>query len=335
MISVARHIAVLCAVVCCFAPTVIAQRERDPLPMREAQPGEERLSQMLAQEIERAEQRAQSLNRAKDMLASGTSSREVLQMLRDSDIQLPLDRVRERFEDRRTENRPMRDPAQGQPLPERRGDHPDDRLLQRPDPREIEWNTVIRDAFMKEHFAEWHDRFSAMQAESPEFAERMMRRMDDKLRDLYAKLQHDPEMGQLDIEEHKVGLSILGIASRVRRATGTDNSTVDLAPFKDELRSLIGKAFDVRTNRNRLNIKRQEERIAAMRNELDTLLSDREKIIDQQVEALMSETGRRRGRGPFEPGMFGGPPQDDDRPGERRRDREPPRERPSDLPLPR
>lgn len=318
----------------CVSGANAHQPEQAPDPqVRHQQPDNERLVRLIATEVERSELRADALARAKQMLADGAPPREVIQMLRDNDVQLPLDRLRERMGD----DRPMRDPTQGQPFPDRPGERPDRGQGDGPNrPDDIVWNDDVRDAFMKEHFSEWYARLGDMKTESPEFADRFLRRMDGKVRQLHATLVHDPEMGTLDIAEHKVGLSILSMAGRVRRAIATSEGTPDLEPFKTELRTLLGTAFDVRTNRNKLNITRQQGRIAEMRQELDHLLEDREQIIDRQVEAVISETGRRRGRdgesAPFDPGMFGGPPREGEHPGEPRRDRDQQRERGNDRP---
>ena len=140
-------------------------------------------------------------------------------------------------------------------------------------------------AFMREHFPAVAEELEYLKEDRPELFERRLRRMAPEFRRLMDIMRSDPQRGQLMIQERKLDLRIRLVVRQVHLVD--DNS--QKAELREQLRELLGEAFDCRLKRRELEVRSLEARIAELKAELSSLTVRRERIIERQLEDFQED----------------------------------------------
>lgn len=162
----------------------------------------------------------------------------------------------------------------------RRGRPSEDRPHSREEMREFREKAV---RFVKEHFPERHEEMMALRERSPhEFRRRMMEVLP-KVKELMMLMDHNPELGELVIEERQIQFEVEKSA-RLYSETD-DRSTRDA--IRRDIRDLAEEMHEVRVEIAEHKIEQLEKRLERVKTRLDRDRSSK----DQRIERFMRELG--------------------------------------------
>ncbi len=136
-------------------------------------------------------------------------------------------------------------------------------------------------AFVKKHFPEEHERLEALRREDPAQARQSLRR----LWWIYQRVRHlPPEIQAAAVAEHRLNVAIF----RVRRELLQTEDAAKKTELTQKLRDLLGEQFDNDQAVKEYKIKLLAEQLAKLKAEIEQRKTDRQKIIDERLERLMS-----------------------------------------------
>ncbi|MBZ0172852.1 MAG: hypothetical protein K8E66_10760 [Phycisphaerales bacterium] len=155
-------------------------------------------------------------------------------------------------------------------------------------------------AFIDSHLPELAARLVETEADDPERAERMVQRMTPRLADIIRWEKSDPEFVQLRVEEMRVGMEILGKARGLCRLTESKAAEADLDKARREVRSLLGRQFDLRNRLEAHRLDRMMVDLEVARAKLAERSGRRNEILDEHMSRVLDRTMRAPGeeRGP-------------------------------------
>jgi len=96
--------------------------------------------------------------------------------------------------------------------------------------------------------------------------------------------QRDPEMYKLLKADHDLERETRELAMQFRRAPGQQRSAI-----RERVGELVGKHFEVRQQRRRLELKRLEEELKRLRDAIERRNQAREEIVRKHVSELLGE----------------------------------------------
>lgn len=135
--------------------------------------------------------------------------------------------------------------------------------------------------FVKKHFPEEHKRLEAIRSEDPARARQLLRR----LWWIYQRVRHlPPEIQAAAVAEHRLNVAIF----RVRRELLQTEDAAKKAELTQKLRDLIGEQFDNNQTVKEYKIKLLDEQLAKLKAEIEQRKTDRQKIIAERLERLLS-----------------------------------------------
>ncbi|MFM9994449.1 MAG: hypothetical protein ACKVU4_01465 [Phycisphaerales bacterium] len=164
------------------------------------------------------------------------------------------------------------DPNDGGPPATREGGPPDDRGMDRE-------RTL---AFVREHLPELWERIEQARQRGEEDHERMIGRLMPRLRELMA--ERDERVRDARIAEFRHGQTMFTAAFRYGELVRGGSPEAEQAAAKAELRTLVGKQFDLRIARHQAEIASLEDRLARLRKDVEEQTSRRDEVIDDGVK---------------------------------------------------
>ncbi len=135
--------------------------------------------------------------------------------------------------------------------------------LPEPDRRQIE-------RFMEEHFPRMYVEMQRLKDRDENRYNRRMTRIVPQMRKIMEAMRTDPQRGTLMIRERQLEFEIQQTIARFRNAKNDEAKR----RIREHLEDLVGKAFDCRKERRRMEVRELEARLS----ELQTRLSESEKM---------------------------------------------------------
>ncbi len=142
-------------------------------------------------------------------------------------------------------------------------------------------------------------------ADNPAVAGRLVDRMEPMVREI--KAERDPEMRELRVKNLTNGFELLGATRAFLDAHRADANAPATKDAAQNLRTLLGAHFDLRTQMHKQEIVMLERRITQLREELERQLKDRDSFIERRIEDLKKGF---KGRGDRDPRRDGEPKSD-------------------------
>lgn len=145
---------------------------------------------------------------------------------------------------------------------------------------------------MKDIMPQFAERVGALREENPVRFRMILHRLKPELERLLHDRAERPELYQLKVQDRSLNYQTLQQVGQLRDAQrdGADESKIN--ELKAELRQTLVKHFEVRQKLLEAEVKALEERIAKMREHLAERAEQRDQLIGERVEELMSS---RRG----------------------------------------
>ena len=149
-----------------------------------------------------------------------------------------------------------------------------------------------------EPYPTWIERIETMADEEPEEAARKLSRFP-RLSELMQMREQRPEEFQLHAGQSKLMREIFNLIRQIREALREDDQA-KVDELKPQLREKMEQAFDYRLKIKQLELDRDRQKLADAERELAEIQADRDALIDQKIEQML--TGRGGPRGPHEDG---------------------------------
>ena len=182
----------------------------------------------------------------------------------------------------------------------RRGGEPGRPAQQAPEqaitPEERERTLVL----LEEHAPEMGERMRNALDENPRMVDRLLWRIVERQREIAELEQWNPDLAQIRREESKNWFELRAVGMRLREAA--ENKDDDPESYEGalaEMRGLLGRQFELDTRAKQNEIDNLSAKVDELQTQLDARETDRESLIDQQIERMMSARSDRfrRGRG--------------------------------------
>lgn len=151
-------------------------------------------------------------------------------------------------------------------------------------------------AFAKEHFPQIYE---LLKGAPPEHQHRILRRVGWPLLRLMRLQRHDPELAEKLIAEHKIEMEL----AQLKRDYQEFPSESARESIKQKMRTLLEQRFDLRQKRLELEIRALEKRLEEARQRLDRQESNRQKLVDAEVERMIDQLQDERMWGPALPSL--------------------------------
>ncbi len=178
--------------------------------------------------------------------------------------------------DRPDLNRPAADhPGQGRGGPGRPGP-------ERPGPLTADERERTLE-FLREHLPKVGARLTELAKTSPDRVDFILGQMGSRVPELRA-IQHDKELFELKVREMGGGLKIMEARRAYRDAISQKSPEIDAR--KAELRAAFAEQHDVQIALQKRDVERLAKRVETLRAELEKRQTDRDTVIDRQVEAV-------------------------------------------------
>jgi hypothetical protein len=145
-----------------------------------------------------------------------------------------------------------------------------------------EERSVVK-AFIEERFPRMYVELERLEEHSPERYARRMARIAPEMRRLMEILDTDPERGTLMIQERQQDIMLRFIARRYRSAEDPE----DQAKLHGRARELAEKLFDVRHQRQALEIRELETRLDELKGRHEQAAQMRDQLIERELTDLL------------------------------------------------
>lgn len=156
-------------------------------------------------------------------------------------------------------------------------------------------------AFTKEHFPKMYE----LLRDSPRAHQRrMLRRVGWPMLRLLRLQQHDPQLAEKLIAEHKIEMEL----AQLKRDYRDFPSEAARENIKQKMRAILEQRFEIRQQRLELEIQALQKRLEEARERMARQEADRQKLIDAEVERLIDRLQDERMWGSSLP-LFGEEPQ--------------------------
>lgn len=162
-----------------------------------------------------------------------------------------------------------------------------------------------------EPYPEWIERIETKAEKDPEEAARKLS-IFPRLAQLMEMREERPEEFQLHAGQSKLMREIFKQVRQIREAL-RNGDQVKVDELKPQLREKMEAAFDFRLKIKQIEIEHERRKLADRERELAEIRSDRDALIDQKMEEMLTRSVGRRG-----------PREGSDRPGRERPNREGP-----------
>lgn len=139
-------------------------------------------------------------------------------------------------------------------------------------------------AFMAEHLPELHERLQTLKEENPARFRAYMRRLRFEVRRLERLRRHDPEAFKGALAEKRLHLEVWHLVVRYRRAEDEPRREA----IRDELEDVLERLFEAETVAREGEVRRLEERLKHVRERLKKRTANRDRIIEERLERLLS-----------------------------------------------
>jgi hypothetical protein len=139
--------------------------------------------------------------------------------------------------------------------------------------------------FMKENMPWMHEEMEKLRQADPDRFRQVCRRLRFEIGQLRAMKERDPEGFRQALEAKRLKFHSGVLAAKVRAA----QSPEEREQLAAKLRKTLERQFQLETAAQEAAIRRLEERIAAVRKELQERAARRKEILQQRLDQLMSE----------------------------------------------
>ena len=139
--------------------------------------------------------------------------------------------------------------------------------------------------FMKENMPWMHQEMATLHQTDPDRFRQVCRRLRFEIGQLRALKERDPEGFRQALEAKRLKFHSSVLAAKVRAA----QSPEEREQLAAKLRKTLERQFQLETATQEAAIRRLEERIAAVRKELQERAARRKEILQQRLDQLMSE----------------------------------------------
>ena len=139
--------------------------------------------------------------------------------------------------------------------------------------------------FMKENMPWMHEEMATLRQTDPDRFRQLCRRLRFEIGQLRAMKERDPEGFRQALEAKRLKFHSGVLAAKVRAA----QSPEEREQLAAKLRKTLERQFQLETATQEAAIRRLEERIAAVRKELQERAARRKEILQQRLDQLMSE----------------------------------------------
>lgn len=127
-----------------------------------------------------------------------------------------------------------------------------------------------------------HERLLRAREQDPEAFEEMVRRAGQRFRHLVDEKAQSPDRWQRRVRTFRLERRAADLAQQA--VSGEEAARADTT---EELRSVIGQLFDLRTEVQSEEIDRLSERLETSRSRLDSVIADRDRLISERVAAMV------------------------------------------------
>ena len=138
--------------------------------------------------------------------------------------------------------------------------------------------------FVREKMPWRYERLKALQESNPDLFRRTCRRLRFEIDQLRRLEKGDPEAYQAALEEHRLRTLVADLAARARQAGSTEERNRRVA----ELRDVLQRLFDAERKAREAQIRELEQRIHQLRQQLAERGQQRDRIIEELLERLLS-----------------------------------------------
>lgn len=250
-----------------------------PRPPQNHQVDPERDRAMLKARLEsrlaEARQMQERLESAVQRLDEGASAAAIR-----ADLEVPGER-----EWRRPMSRPQVGPGSGGPPPAGHGEGRGRRERLTDEERQA----FVQ--YVQEHAPELAQRVQHLRDEHPMLADRMLSRMEPRLRLMMA--EEDLEMRELRREELRAGWDVVSSTRQLADAIRGSADEMVVGNLAQSLRTALGEHFDLRQAMQEREIAMLESRLAQLRTEMDAHLVSRDEHVEQRVDAIIRAVRQR------------------------------------------
>ena len=137
------------------------------------------------------------------------------------------------------------------------------------------------------------ERLEALREREPRRLSHVLQRRFPRLRHLLRLKEHDPPMYELRVEDVRLTLKSQRLAQDYQAAQRNERDD-EAEQLREQLNALIERHFEVRQQINELELERLEQRIEALREQIEARADDRDDVIEQRVQELIgTEDGAR------------------------------------------
>ena len=144
--------------------------------------------------------------------------------------------------------------------------------------------------FIAEHYPERYDEMLELEETDPEMFRRQLGRMLPEVMKMHELAQDDPELFEVRIAEHRTEYELRRLARRYRH-TADEGQREE---FRELMRPLVERQFDLRQQRMEFEIVHLEQKIQYLRQNMERRAEDREAEIIRAIEQILHEGPRRK-----------------------------------------
>jgi len=146
---------------------------------------------------------------------------------------------------------------------------------------------------LRARFPGWASRLEALRTSDPAQYRQLLARFLPRMRHYVDERRHDPQRFRLRLDEWRLMGQIIETSRQVRAA----ENDAERQSASRELRALIEQQFDLRLKVREHELARLEQRLVELREQMAQMRSEKQALIDRQVEAFSSGRGDHDGRG--------------------------------------
>jgi hypothetical protein len=145
---------------------------------------------------------------------------------------------------------------------------------------------------LRDYRPELFERFEGWASRNPEEARRLLSRSVPMLSRLIRQRREDPESYKLTIQDMRLYRASTEIRQELRTFDHQEYAQ-RARELTSRLRDVLTRHFDVRQQIREREIAKLQERVEALRKQVDERTRQREKIIEDRLNQLMSDTDRQ------------------------------------------
>lgn len=143
-------------------------------------------------------------------------------------------------------------------------------------------------ALIDEHIPQMAARLRAAEETDPDAAKQFLSRIAPRFRDVLVLKKEAPQLVEIRLNEMRTGMEIVGAARELRRLRQSQPDSEAFKAKRSEIRGLLAKQLEYRQTLERHRLAKMAEDLHSATAKLDEQESNREKIIDEHLDRVLS-----------------------------------------------